>query len=430
MKILSFLILALFICSSKINGLDVPGAVADTYAFYDHWFQSSAGGQSTVNLAWTYGSSAQEFSFRLLFRNYPATIKNIGDVVFLQGEYGAAAHIKAFKPTRSIAGGNVEYRQTIKQADLDQRGAGAPFDCSRSEYSAKDLFHDVQTCYGFLAFAHTSELKGDASEADRAHDYNTGLKFAIARWEFQLNVVYHLHTSAVVKTKIKTKVLELPCENCNCKQLCTLDVNFVLNHKLCQEASVHSCDNKPAHGKTYTYGDVATIKFWLDIKTRNLVLHEIHGFNAEDTTGSLLDNALHTRITDNKLGYYYLKFPIAGPASDVGKKFSLKFTFRLTVHSARFLEDTNDRVLQTDTPSVAFTDVEGIRAMGSPDEKAAEALQKDKSTKYPQLNQIYSLVFAIIGVVGLTCICATVGSILPFFKKENYNQLDQQTAKA
>ena len=41
------------------------------------------------------------------------------------------------------------------------------------------------------------------------------------------------------------------------------------------------------HIKTYIYGDDAYIKFWLDVKTRNIWVHQIYGiFPTGDVNGA------------------------------------------------------------------------------------------------------------------------------------------------
>jgi len=402
----TFLILAVLIVGALSN------PITDTLNFNKLWF-SDNNIRNQVKLTWTRAN--QNLDFHLSFPDYDAGIQNIVDVVFLRREKGGTTYITQFNPVRSVSGGKVHHKESVKIFDIDSKN-GNYKDCERASSGPEQ---ETQTCHGFLAYIHQID------SGNRDKRFKSGLDLAMARWEFRLQVVYNLKVSDDVNLKVKTKVEALPCKNCKCDDDCELDVKFQLDHKLCNSGDPNDCSRTD---NVYTFADWAYFFFFLDVKTRKLTPHQIHATSEKDGVGAQIPLSYIEKVWHSKAGEILVQFPIAGPASEAGLKFDLKWTFRLESLARRFLEDATDRVLESPKAKVAVTDIKGIDASAPP--KKLNLAEQINANNNAELQKVYNLCAAIIGVIALTCVCATVSNILPMFRKKSYADIPIEQAKA
>jgi len=407
----TFIILAVILLGVNSN------AILDGLNFNKYWFGENSI-RNQVALSWT--RTGANLDFHLQLPDYGNQISNIVDLVFLRKAPGQNTYITQFNPTRTISGGFIHHRESISISDFDAKD-GNYKDCTRADVPGNDD-QQSQVCEGFLAIIHKID---SGNGADRDKDFQSSLDLAMVRWKFQLEAIYNLVVSDQVDLKVKTKVEDLPCANCNCDDDCELDVNFKLDHQICGGPAKTDC---PRSDNIYTFADQGYFYFFLDIKTRRLTPHQIHASSIKDSSGAPLPLSYIIGTHVDQPGELLISLPIAGPASEAGLKFNLKFTFRLESLARRFLEDANDRVLQKKTKAkVAVTNIKNIDASTPP--KKLSLKEQINANNNAELKKVYNLCAAIIGVIALTCVCATIANIIPAFKKKSYAEIPNQ-AKA
>jgi len=400
MKYQIFLILGLFTLLAR------PGTIADTYNFDKNWRQPN---ENQIHISWVYDQPAGNLQFQL---DYPqvASALNVYQYVFLQTTSGAAGFISDFNPSTAVSSGRQVWTQTIALATFDDKNTGAnTYACPRTPSTIGGKPYETQECFGILAFVHSSEL---ASPSGRADHFQKSLNNALLRFQFNLRVRYDLTVEDTVELIVKTKITNLPCVGCSgaaCNDPCRLDVNFNIEHKLCRTDD-YACTQ--THAVSYFYGDIAYIRFDLDVKTRTLTLHSIYATSAIDSTGAQLPASVLTKTQNNELGVFYLGIPIAGPADGAGRDFSLKFIFKLSTTVRRQLEDISDRVLEKKAPvDVTYRDIDGFKTLDK------DGKEFNTEIKEPELGKVYTFTLAMIGVISLTCLCLTISNLAPFFTK-------------
>jgi len=85
----------------------------------------------------------------------------------------------------------------------------------------------------------------------------------------------------------------------------------------------------------------------------------------------------------------------------------------------------SDRLLAGKDVPVTYADINGFKVSSPPTSATlpTAAIGPATSSANPDLDKIYNLCAAIIALVCLTCICATVSNIIPMFKKAEFTQV-------
>lgn len=406
-----FLILALIVLANTQNL-----ALEQTFKFNAFWNNN----QNSVSLSWTPSTvqNVQQLTFTLSFNKLPATIPDILPVVFLKSKKDSLSYISNFDASKSDGNTLTTFSEVVTVSDFDST-SGAYKDCERAPTTGR-VGWESQTCYGFLAFIH----KGDSGVRDT--QFTSGEDKALIRYEFSLRVNYNLEVRTSVETKVKTRVFALPCSNCgDCQGECKLNVDFKLSYILCVDNNQANCDANNQHDLLYEFGEIGYILFDTDIKTRKLSLHQVWAYSPKDNSGTRLSNSYVNILNDNVDGQLFLSIPIAGPATEQGLEFSLKFILRLAPLSNRILENFNDRRNLANTPvDVTYTDIQGMNA-GKVVSNPTTVTQESDSNN-AEMQKIYNLCFAILAIIGLACLCSTASNIIPLFRKKQYSEVPNQ----
>lgn len=397
----------IFLILSLITLFVRPGTIADTYNFDKNWRQPH---ENQFHISWAYDQTTKNLNFQIDYPQVPAGL-NVEQRVFLQSTSGAAGYISHFNPIPSKSAGRQLWKQSIPLATFDDKNTGPnTYPCPRTPKTVGGKPFEIQECFGIVAFVHKSEF---ATPPSRNDDFQKSLNNALLRFQFNLKVNYDLTVEDTVELIVKTKITKLPCVGCTgtaCNDPCKLDVNFNIEHKLCRTDD-YACAS--THAVSYFYGDIAYIRFDLDVKTRTLTLHSIFATSAIDATGVELPASVLTKTKNDDLGVFYLGIPIAGPADGAGRDFSLKFIFKLSTKVLRRqLEDISDRVLEKKAPvDVTYRDIDGFKTLDK------DGKEFNTEIKEPELGKVYTFTLAMIGVISLTCLCLTISNLAPFFVK-------------
>lgn len=408
MKILIFTILSL----SALQIISQEPIISDTFKFNAKWYSKAT--QNQVKLKWEINNRVLGLQVRFPDVALATGLDGkIRDFVWMKATKDATAYIPAFTPQRTTAGGYVQHDFTVSQEKYDTRSI---FPCERRPFAGQ---FDIQVCHGYLAFVHEKDV------GDKAKDFAASEHLALAKYYFAVELKYNLRVQAEVEPLVKTKVTRIPCEDCGCASQCVLNANYELSYLLCKGGNkATQCDPNSPRSGVYTYSDIAHILFTVTPNNRVLNIHSLYATSESDETGTDLPLKYLTKISNSK-GEFFCKIRMAGPASSAtnGRRFTLKFIFRLD-QKARFLENSFfGRSLATKFPEVNNVEISGISVKGGvPREPKA---QHAGSPSYPQIEKTYTLVCAIVAMIALTCVCATISNLVPALKKNKYETVHQ-----
>ena len=294
--------------------------------------------------------------------------------------------------------------------------------------------YDKYTCTGILTFTPKKYTHEGGVKKLGYNLFSACRDFSDVIYIYLWKVLIPLDLNAAeIETATKTKFMNVYCQKCECPEECVISVQYKIYATLHE---LNKWDEERA-STMYTYQDRMYVKFEVDIKTRSVTLDKVHcgidtsgpqwevpskyyckreDYKENFASGSVVQSSSRT---DWKLGWYHCHMEVAGPASMEGLDFVCQWTFKLESNApTRMLERLDMRVLQTATSKeVVKATTPNTKVIGTGPEPRLVA-QQLREAVYPQVSSINGFIAAILALVAVTCLCATVSNVVPLLRKK------------